>query len=1049
MKKFFQFFVERPMFANILTISIILLGLAVLPSINRNTFPTVDLDQVVISSRYDGSSPEDIELKITNKIEDKLKSIDGIKKFVSVSIENVSLIDLQIDSDAPDAKDVKDKIKAQIDAINDFPNDMKSRPTITEINSSTFPILEVGISSNDLTYSELRTIAKSFKNDLENMKGIQQIDGYGYLAKAVKITPNPLLLSQYQVSLIDLIGVISNRNKRSSMGNIRQGEKDTTIVNDSRLVSEDDIRNAIVRSNFNGQSVKLSDVAMVNLGYETPKILSRVSGINGISFNIIKSETADIITVSNKIIDLVDDYKKQYPNINFVTANDSSKFLKNRLNVMVSNGIIGLILVILVLTLFLNKEMAFWVSLGIPVSVMGVIFLMPVFDMTINIISLLALIIVIGIIVDDGIIVAENIAKYREKGLSNTDASIQGIQSVFKPVITTILTTIIAFSPMFFMSGIMGKFIFQIPVVISIALLVSLIEVVIALPAHLSARKKTIKVGSEKRHKFIQKYRQKYESILSKLLKRKYRVVTAFGAIFIFSIIFAGSFMNFVLFPKSNAVNFYVRAEAPAGTPLEKTSSLMLPIEKALRELPKTELMAFTTRIGATGDAYFLTEQENQAFIMVDLVPFSGRDRTADEIMSEIKKKTKNTPGFNKITYQVEAGGPPVGKAINVKIVTNDNDQRTAVANKVFDHIQSIPGVTSLERNDTKQKSQITLNFNYDTISRLGLNISSIQQTVRTAFSGFVASSMRMGDEEIEFKIEFSDDQKSGLESLENLLIPNNQGRLIKLSDISQFEITEGSPNYTHYNGKRSITITGDLDTDIITSTQLTNKVMAAFQNKDYLNVEFIFGGESEETNKSVQDLIRSFVLAIIGIFFLLILLFNSMTQPFLVILTIPFGLIGVIISFALHGEDLGFISMIGTVGLTGVVVNGSLVLVDHLNKKRMNATHGSDILDIVVRGSGDRFRPIVITAITTVAGLLPLAYGLGGSDPFIAPMALAIGYGLLFSTPLTLFLLPALYLILVDVQQFFSTIVQRQGGPKEAPPNPLTSNSPNDSFQP
>lgn len=1037
------------MFANILTVSIILLGLAVLPSINRNTFPSVDLDQVIISSRYNGSSPEDIELKVTNKIEDKLKTIDGIKKFVSVSIENVSLIDLEIDSDTSDPQEVKDKIKEQIDAINDFPSDMKNRPTITEINSSTFPILEVGISSNDLTYSELRVIAKSFKNDLENIKGIKQIDGYGYLAKELKITPDPALLKQYQVSLVDLIRVISNRNIRASMGNITQSGNDTTIVNDSRLFSSSDVENAIVRSNFNGQSVKLSDVAMVNLGYETPKILSRVSGTNGISFNVIKSESADIITVSSKITTLVNEYKKQYPNLNFVTANDSSKFLKNRLNVMISNGIIGLILVILVLTFFLNKEMAFWVSLGIPVSVMGVFFLMPVFNMTINIISLLALIIVIGIIVDDGIIVAENIAKFREKGLSTTEASIRGVQSVFKPVITTVLTTIIAFSPMFFMSGIMGKFIFQIPVVISIALLVSLVEVIVALPSHLSVRKKTIKVASQKRHQYILKFQRKYESLLLRFLKRKYRIVGIFGAIFIGSIIFAALFMNFVLFPKSNAVNFYVRTEAPAGTPLEKTSKLMVPIEKVLMELPSSELMAFTTRVGVTGDAYFLTEQENQGFIMVDLVPFSGRKRSADEIMAEIKKKTENTPGFSKISYQVEAGGPPVGKAINVKIVTDDNNRRTAVANKVFDYIQSIPGVTSLERNDTKQKSQIVLNFNYDRISRLGLNIATIHQTIRTAFSGFVASTMRMEDEDIDFKIEFSDTQTSGLASLDSLLIPNNQGRLIKLSDISQFDITEGTPNFTHFDGKRSITITGDLDTDVITSTQLTNQVMGEFQDNKYPDVTFIFGGESEETNKSVQDLIRSFILAILGIFFLLVLLFNSFTQPFLVILTIPFGLIGVIISFAIHGEDLGFISMIGTVGLTGVVVNGSLVLVDHLNKTRMNKTNTSDLLTLVVSASGDRFRPIVITAITTVAGLLPLAYGLGGSDPFIAPMALAIGYGLLFSTPLTLFLLPALYLILVDVQQFTSKIFQRRGSSQDNAKNSLPFNSPNDSFQP
>ena len=270
----------------------------------------------------------------------------------------------------------------------------------------------------------------------------------------------------------------------------------------------------------------------------------------------LKAESADIITVSNKVIQLVDKYKNQYPDLNFVTANDSSKFLKNRLNVMISNGVIGLVLVIFVLTFFLNKEMAFWVSLGIPVAVMGVFFLMPAFDMTVNIISLLALIIVIGIIVDDGIIVAENIAKFREKGLSATEASIEGIYSVFKPVITTILTTIVAFSPMFFMSGIMGKFIFQIPMVITIALLISLVEVVIALPSHLSARKKAPKVVQKKRHLYIQNLRIKYENLLLIFLKRKYRVIIGFIGLFVVSMFYAVLFMDFVLFQNQMRLTF-------------------------------------------------------------------------------------------------------------------------------------------------------------------------------------------------------------------------------------------------------------------------------------------------------------------------------------------------------------------------------------------------------------------------------------------------------------------------------------------------------------
>ncbi|MEK9727503.1 MAG: efflux RND transporter permease subunit, partial [Candidatus Margulisiibacteriota bacterium] len=435
MNKIFSYFVKRHMFANVLTIMIILLGLAVLPSINRDTFPSVDLDEVVMVTNYPGSSPEDIELKITNKIEDKLKGIEGIKKYTSFSIENVSLISIILESDADDPDEVKDKIREQVDSITDFPQDLENRPDITEISSSSFPVLEVGLSSKDLTYSQLRNIAKSFKNDLEEIKGVNSVDGYGYLAKEMRITPSPDLLEYYQVSMMDLISTISGQNIRASMGNIVQRGISSTIVNDNRFLNEKDVSNAIVRSNFNGKNIRVSDVAVVRLGFEDPTILSKVSGENGISFNVIKNSSADIITVSNKILDLVKIYQEKYPELTFVTANDFSKYLKNRLKVMINNGILGLILVNLVLWFFLDLRTAFWVSLGIPVAVMGVFFLMPPLDMTINIISLLALIIVIGIIVDDGIIVAENIAKFREEGLSNIESSVQGIQTVFKPVI--------------------------------------------------------------------------------------------------------------------------------------------------------------------------------------------------------------------------------------------------------------------------------------------------------------------------------------------------------------------------------------------------------------------------------------------------------------------------------------------------------------------------------------------------------------------------------------------------------------------------------------
>ena len=365
----------------------------------------------------------------------------------------------------------------------------------------------------------------------------------------------------------------------------------------------------------------------------------------------------------------------------------------------------------------------------------------------------------------------------------------------------------------------------------------------------------------------------------------------------------------------------------------------------------------------------------------------------------------------------------PVGKAISLQVVTDDDLLRDTISTKMIDFVSSIDGVISVERNDRKQKQQLNIDFDYELISRLGLNILSVQNTIRTAFSGLVATTLRIGDEDVNFMVKFRNFDKNDLNQLSSLRIPNNQNRLISLGDIATFSYIDGSPNYYHYNGNRSTTISGDIDKDIVTSTEVAKRVSKEFNEAIYPEATFIFGGETEETNKSVQDLLRSFIAALIGIFFLLILLFNSVVQPFMVMLTVPFGLIGVIIAFALHGQDLGFISMIGTIGLIGVVVNDSLVLVNHLNDTTKPATDKASFMQLVVQGSGDRFRPIMITSFSTVAGLLPLAYGLGGSDPFIAPMALALGYGLLFSTPLTLFLLPAIYLIFDDV----ATLIKRK----------------------
>ncbi|RAP32173.1 AcrB/AcrD/AcrF family protein, partial [Candidatus Marinamargulisbacteria bacterium SCGC AG-439-L15] len=518
----------------------------------------------------------------------------------------------------------------------------------------------------------------------------------------------------------------------------------------------------------------------------------------------------------------------------------------------------------------------------------------------------------------------------------------------------------------------------------------------------------------------ILRLKRVYEKRLKICIKRRYQVALFFIALFIGTLFYAFNFMNFVLFPKSVADQFVIQCEFPINTPLNKTFDNVKPIETLLLNLSKDELNGFTTRVGSLGDFNYMTEKENKATILVDLTPSATRKRTAQSIMSDLKRRTKALSIDGTIRFLIEGGGPPVGRAITVRIIGDNNTQRNELSNEVYTFLSSTPGIKDLKRNDTPENDQLQLNIDYDAAARLGITIDNIITIFRTAYVGAKVTSVRYEDEDVDFRVRLDQERRQDIATLKQLMIPNKQGRLIPIKEVAQFETVPGDPNYYHYNTQRAVTIEGDVDDKVITSLQVTKTIQKQFDlRKEWPGMRFEFGGEGKETQKSIQDLNRSFLAAIFGIFLILVLLFNSILQPFLVLSAIPFGIIGVIIAFAIHGQDIGFLAGIGTVGLCGVVVNDSLVMVNTINnKRRENKT--TSIESNIIHGASTRFRPIILTSFTTIAGLLPLAYGVGGSDPFIAPMGLALGYGLFLSTPLTLFFLPSFYMILYDIREKF-----------------------------
>ena len=1024
MKSFFRFFAKRHMLAHIITLMVIILGTTTLIDIKRDVYPSVDYGILQIVTTFPGASPEDVELNVTNKLEKEIQTVSGLDHISSVSMENVSAIFVFIEIDEQDQDRVKDEIREAVGRVTDFPAEVTDSPLIIDMKQSDEPIMEVGL-VGDKSYREMRELARLFEKKLKRVPGVSTLDRVGFQAREIKIEVSPTAIDDYQIPMREIIAAIQSRNISGTAGAFESYTSEKDLVTLAQFDDPMEVGDVIIRSTFEGPVVKIKDLAVVKDDFEDLRKISRIDGESAISFIVGMRETSDVIRTCDAIKALVDKENEKLPDgVKLIYSNDQSYYVRNSFDIVLNNGIIGLVLVIFILPLFLNFRTAFWVAIGIPVAFLGTIFLLPMFGRYLDTITLTGMLLVIGIIVDDAIIIAENISRRREKGDSPIDAAVNGANEVFLPVITTMLTTFLVFAPMFFMPGLFGKYIIPIPLAITLALFVSLLESVVALPAHLVSGLRKDKRSAGRA--WFNRLSERFRLLVPGLLRKRYILVPIFIIGLIGSIWYAGSYLKFVLFPGGAATQFYAVIELPVGTPLHTTSDKVSELEALIAGLPDDELLSYVTRVGT--NVFENTDRENSAAISVTLTPYSERDRSAEEIVEGLRKKTDRLEGFTDIVYSVATGGPPVGKPISMRIVGSDDALRTELTDSLFAFLGGIDGIKDIRRNDKGGKDQVEININFDMLSRMGLTVADVAQNVRLAYDGMIVTSVRYGDEDVDFRVNVAPESRRKLSYLNDLLIPNRSGRLIPLNTVASLVPKPGKTDFRHYDGERSVNIEADINQEVITPLEVTDLVNANFDlDRDWPGIQLMGTGEVVETQESMAGLMRTMIIAIIGIFFLLVLLFNSLTQPILVMMAIPFGITGVIIAFGLHGQPLGFVAVMGIIGLSGVVVNDSLVLVNHLNDLKRKR-RGDNIFDIIAEGTADRLRAIVMTTLTTVVALLPLAYGIGGTDPFMAPMALALGWGLLFATPLTLVLLPCLYLIGQDINSGIKRLSKGRG---------------------
>ncbi len=1030
-RKLVQFSVTHPLLVNLFSVFIVFAGIISLMTLRREAFPNVNYDVVMVQTNYFGAPPEEVEKLITIELEDELKEVDDIDEMTSISAENISMIILQLDPDEKDKARIVNDIQRAVDRADDLPDDAED-PLVTEMKSKNFPVINVSLSGIK-DEQKLQNYARQLEVLLLDLPDVAKVERIGWRDKEIWVEVDPERVGEDQLSLNEIMMALRNKNLNIPGGTLSTPEGDYLVRTMGEFETAEEVRNVIIRANDFGNWIRVKDVADVKETFEDDDVIEKTFGTQAINLTVVKKQKGDIIRLVKDIKSTADEFKKTASKeLKISYFDDYSYYVKRRLNVLTNNGGMGLFFVMIALLVFLTRSVAFMTALGIPIALLAAFFMMSSFGMTVNLITMFALIMVLGLVVDDAIIVSENVYRLAEQGMPPREAAIEGTTKVAIPVITTVLTTIVAFIPLLFMSGIMGKFIWAIPVVVIIALIASLIECLLILPSHLAETIRGERAAEKKkRQTWFPVIQEKYLNVLRWVIGHKYKAIAIFFGVFVFSIALYVIGMKFILFPQGLIEEFFVRTKAPIGTSLEEMDERMKSVEKIVKSLPETELDNFVTQIGLIREDVqdsFTDRGTHLAQIHVFLKPEKSKGRRkADDIIQELRTKLEPIQSqFEELTFSKVRAGPPVGKPVSIRIRGDDFSRMKEVAGLFKAELMKIEGLSDIKDDFDKGKTELRVEVDEEKAAMAYLTIRDIATAVRNGIEGGEATKIRKTDEEIEVIVRFPKQAATNKDIFNFTHIPNKFGDLVPLNKVSSLKEYDGVHAIKHFDRKKMINVTSELDEKKTSPMKVERKMKSLIKEtiaEKYPDITISFGGEQEETSESLQDFIKALVLALFMIFVILATNFNSIVRPGIVMMAIPFGIVGVILTFFFHGQPLSFMAMLGVIGLSGVVVNDSIVLVDFISKLR---EEGMERFESILESGKLRLRPVILTTITTIVGLLPVAYGIGGSDPFLKPMALAIGWGLLFATVLTLLLIPCLYSISDDATDWIPKIFKR-----------------------
>ncbi|MDH5728516.1 MAG: efflux RND transporter permease subunit [Gammaproteobacteria bacterium] len=1031
MKSLLRFLVNRGLVVNLVSIMLVVLGLYAVFSINREAFPNVNLDQISINVGYPGATPTEVEKLIISPIEQELKALSGIDKMTSIAFPGSARITLELDHDASNRDKIVGDTQLAVDRAR-LPQDLPADPSVLEVDGAVFPIINLVISA-PVSELELKRLGDRIEDDLLRIKGVARAILQGERRAEISIVLDPKKMKQHRVSVGEVSNLLSSWNVNAPGGEMEtpDGQKAVRIVGEFK--DSQDIGNLVLRANEFGSGLRLKDIASISEDLEQAQVYYDVKGVPALNIIVMKKTESDIIRTVDRVREYLDTIPKRYgEDVSVSTHTDFSKFARMRLGVLSTNGLVGIVLVFISLILFLRPSVALTTTWGLPIVFLTGLFALYVSGVTLNLISMLGFIMVLGMLVDDAIIVGENITYHMEKGMTPRKAAVIGSLELFGPVTATVMTTIVAFLPMMFMSGMIGKFIVAIPIVVIALLFFSWLESFLVLPSHVAT------VANPKSHPkeraWIKALENGYGSVLEFALRHRWITLILTFIIFVGSIGLAKN-SSFQLFPAVGVDQYLVRLTAPPGIDLEHMRDRMRAVDLAIRERINPEFLEAT--VLSTGqismDSGDPLTQRGSRFGQIRVLYHPAVSRPEHDALDDMRKIQKELPSMFKdldIAFTEIRPGPPTGRALEVEIIGDDEEASAAVAEGLITFLRNTNGVTTVESGLQPGDKEVHVVLNRSLAAYAGVDLLTAASHVRAAVGGLRVGTIRRGTEEIDLTIRFPE-TRDQLKMVKQLNIPNQRGGLVPLAKIAKFEENDGYTTIRHIGGLRVVSVLANIDEELITSIEL-NKIVAEKQKEwtgdNATKVRINYGGEAEKNAESFRGLAFSFLFAMIGIFFILAIQFNNLTYPFIVMSAIPFGAIGIIVSFYFHDlfwrpTPLSFFAMMGMVALSGVVVNSSLVLLVFIQRAIEN---GMDVVEAVVLAGRRRLRAVLLTATTTVVGLLPTAYGWGGGDPFVAPMALALSWGLIFATVITLVAIPAFFVAFMSLRSRLARLFKR-----------------------